>query len=291
MIEFGKTLRAAREAKGLSVANIAEATHMLVRIVEGLENEDFSALPAPIYGRGFVKLYCEQVGLDPKPMIAEFMEIYNGAKDLGIREKTIAPKAPVAEPPPANPDPINLEPVRTEPLIEERPSFNEVSAIPEPPSITAREPELNLFSSSLYSATPAAKNVSPPSRELETPFAGVDPDEPKKFTPASGTSRFSRYASPVSNRYEPAKSFKLPDLAYWRIGVLGASVIGILIAAAAGIRALYRATTEEAPPISETTAAALNNAEIASETTPKCEGVSDNATRTKAKIPSLYITH
>ena len=58
MIEFGKTLKSAREAKGLSVAQVAEATRLLPRIVEDLEKEDFSHLPAPIYGRGFVKLYC-----------------------------------------------------------------------------------------------------------------------------------------------------------------------------------------------------------------------------------------
>jgi cytoskeletal protein RodZ len=75
MIEFGKTLRTAREAKGITVSQIAEKTHMLVQIVEGLENENFEKIAAPIYGRGFVKLYCEAVGLNPKPMIEEFMEV------------------------------------------------------------------------------------------------------------------------------------------------------------------------------------------------------------------------
>ena len=57
MIEFGKTLRQAREAKGLTVDDIAKATHMMARQIEALENEDFSGFAAPIYGRGFVKLY------------------------------------------------------------------------------------------------------------------------------------------------------------------------------------------------------------------------------------------
>ena len=54
MIEFGKTLRAAREAKGLSVANIAEATNMPSRVIESLESEDFSAISAPKIGRAHV---------------------------------------------------------------------------------------------------------------------------------------------------------------------------------------------------------------------------------------------
>ena len=78
MIEFGKTLRLAREAKGYTVSQLAEMTRMIHQTIEDLENENFTRIAAPIYGRGFVKLYCEAVGLDPKPMIAEFMEIFSG---------------------------------------------------------------------------------------------------------------------------------------------------------------------------------------------------------------------
>ena len=81
MIEFGKTLRAAREAKGLSVAQLAEMTHMTPARVEELETENFASIPAAIYGRGFVRLYCSAVGLDPKPLSDEFTEIFNGNRD------------------------------------------------------------------------------------------------------------------------------------------------------------------------------------------------------------------
>jgi len=40
-MSFGQTLRAAREAKGLTTSELAASTHLLVQIVEGLENEDF----------------------------------------------------------------------------------------------------------------------------------------------------------------------------------------------------------------------------------------------------------
>ena len=102
MIEFGATLRAAREAKGYTVAQIAEITHMAPSTVDDLEREDFSRIAAPIYGRGFVKLYCEAVGLDPKPIVAEFMDIYNGNRDTTIKERPVQPPAqpPKAEPPP-----------------------------------------------------------------------------------------------------------------------------------------------------------------------------------------------
>lgn len=105
MIEFGKTLRQAREAKGLTIAQVADATHMMSQIVEGLESENFSRIVAPIYGRGFVKLYCEAVGLDPKEPIAAFMELYSGTR---------AEPTPVREtpPPPEVPAPAPAEPVK-----------------------------------------------------------------------------------------------------------------------------------------------------------------------------------
>lgn len=102
MIEFGKTLREAREAKGLTIDDIVKKTHMMSRQIEALEKEDFSSFAAPIYGRGFVKLYCETVGLDAQVMIAEFMDIFNGNREPTIRTREEAPKAPQA---PATPAP------------------------------------------------------------------------------------------------------------------------------------------------------------------------------------------
>lgn len=75
---IGTKLRLAREALGYSQGQIAEKTRILPQIVAGLENEDYSRIVAPIYGRGFVKLYAQAVGLDPAECAREFMESYNG---------------------------------------------------------------------------------------------------------------------------------------------------------------------------------------------------------------------
>lgn len=106
MMEFGNSLRAAREAKGYTPVQLAEMTRLAPSVIYSLENEDFSRIAAPIYGRGFVKLYCEAVGLDSKIYIAEFMNRMNGesAKADGV-------PAPAPEPAPA-PAPI-LEPEPT----------------------------------------------------------------------------------------------------------------------------------------------------------------------------------
>ena len=130
MMEFGKTLRTAREAKGLTTGQIAERTHMMVQIVEGLENEDFSKIVAPIYGRGFVKLYCETVGLEPKPLVDAFMEIYSGG-----RGKSAAPHEP------AKPEQRPVEPTAPEP----------------PPKPVAPEPPQRVQETIDFSAPPAAE--------------------------------------------------------------------------------------------------------------------------------------
>ena len=77
MTGFGDKLRIAREQKGLTRSQLADITRILVQIIQGLEEEDFSRIVAPIYGRGFVKLYAEAVGLDPKECIDEFMFTLN----------------------------------------------------------------------------------------------------------------------------------------------------------------------------------------------------------------------
>lgn len=85
MIEFGSTLRAAREAKGLSTRQLADKTHLLAQQIEALEREDFSRIAAPIYGRGFVKLCCEVLEIEAKPLVDAFMDIYSGNRPPTIR--------------------------------------------------------------------------------------------------------------------------------------------------------------------------------------------------------------
>ena len=144
MIEFGKTLRTAREAKGLTPGQIAERTHMMIQVVEGLENENFSKIVAPIYGRGFVKLYCEAVGLEPKPLVDAFMEIYSGNR--GASAAKPEPAAPPQQPPtkPAAPEP---PPAPTRPIAPEPPQkvqttidFGAPAHVAEPPPPPQHQP-------------------------------------------------------------------------------------------------------------------------------------------------------
>jgi cytoskeletal protein RodZ len=71
--DFGRRLREARERKGVSLRQIANATKISVAVLEGLERNDISKLPGGIFGRGFVRSFACEVGLDPEATISEFI--------------------------------------------------------------------------------------------------------------------------------------------------------------------------------------------------------------------------
>ncbi len=75
-MSIGSSIRAAREAKGLDPHQLAEDSHTTLQIVQDFENDDFSNITASIYGQGYLKLICEQLGMDPEPILAEFKRIY-----------------------------------------------------------------------------------------------------------------------------------------------------------------------------------------------------------------------
>lgn len=71
--DFGARLREARERRGLSLREIADATKISARSLEALERNDIARLPGGIFSRAFVRAYADHVGLDPEETISEFM--------------------------------------------------------------------------------------------------------------------------------------------------------------------------------------------------------------------------
>lgn len=70
---LGEKLRSARQAQKMTTSEVATATRMKVQMVEALEEDDFTKMPAVIYAKGFIKLYAEHVGLDPHPLVEEYV--------------------------------------------------------------------------------------------------------------------------------------------------------------------------------------------------------------------------
>src|SRR6266446_1093992 len=70
---FGAKLRDARERRGVSLRQIANATKIAMSALEALERNDISRLPGGIFSRAFVRSYAIEVGLDPEATIQEFI--------------------------------------------------------------------------------------------------------------------------------------------------------------------------------------------------------------------------
>ncbi len=70
---IGRQLKAAREAKQMTISEVAFHLKTKTSVVEALEKEEFHQLAAPIYVRGFLRKYAELVGLSPN----ELVDIFN----------------------------------------------------------------------------------------------------------------------------------------------------------------------------------------------------------------------
>jgi transcriptional regulator with XRE-family HTH domain len=77
-------LRLARENKGLSLRQVADATKLSVRQIELLEKGSLSGLPDGIYRRSIVKAVAREVGLDAEQVLAEFATLHPA--DLPARQ-------------------------------------------------------------------------------------------------------------------------------------------------------------------------------------------------------------
>ena len=65
-------LKAAREARGLSLNDVFDATRVSRINLEALENDDFDRLPPPVYTRNFIRKYAQAVGVDEKPILDRY---------------------------------------------------------------------------------------------------------------------------------------------------------------------------------------------------------------------------
>jgi cytoskeletal protein RodZ len=87
MSTVAEQLRSAREAKNLTVEQVAETTKIRTDHIRALEEGNFNVFSASIYIRGSVKLYAQALKLDSAALLATL------ATELGATEK-------YSEPPP-----------------------------------------------------------------------------------------------------------------------------------------------------------------------------------------------
>jgi flagellar biosynthesis protein FlhG len=69
----GAELKRLREARGVTLREIAQVSKIGIRFLEYIEEDRFSFLPAPVYLRGFLHEYARLVGIDPKRAAEAYM--------------------------------------------------------------------------------------------------------------------------------------------------------------------------------------------------------------------------
>lgn len=72
MDSVGQYLRQQREAKAMSIEEVARATRVPMSSVERLESDQFDELPGEVFVRGFMKSYARAVGLDSDDVLARY---------------------------------------------------------------------------------------------------------------------------------------------------------------------------------------------------------------------------
>ena len=68
----GPRLRAAREARKLSIAEVSSQLRLDASTLSALENNDFQGLAAPIFVRGYLRNYARLLGMDETDVVAEY---------------------------------------------------------------------------------------------------------------------------------------------------------------------------------------------------------------------------
>jgi cytoskeletal protein RodZ len=71
---IGRQLKQAREARGLTLGKVVQATHIRAAQIEALEADDFESLPSPVQVRAFLRLYSEYLGVSIDQLISHQRE-------------------------------------------------------------------------------------------------------------------------------------------------------------------------------------------------------------------------
>jgi cytoskeletal protein RodZ len=71
--DFGARMRQAREQRGVTLRQIADATKIGISQLEALERNDISRLPGGIFSRAVVRSYAVEIGVDPEQTVRDFL--------------------------------------------------------------------------------------------------------------------------------------------------------------------------------------------------------------------------
>jgi len=72
----GHILREAREGLSLSQKEAARELHLTSKVINAIEEDDFTLIPSSVFARGYIRSYARHVGLDGQALVNAFDEAY-----------------------------------------------------------------------------------------------------------------------------------------------------------------------------------------------------------------------
>jgi cytoskeleton protein RodZ len=115
MTSLGQALKEEREARNISIEEIASATKIVTRYIEALENDRFDIMPGGFFIKGIIRSYARTIGLNEEEVLARY-------RAAGITGEPAHKHHPVPK----------SEPPRAEPLARKPESETPVQPGPHP---------------------------------------------------------------------------------------------------------------------------------------------------------------
>ena len=94
MPTLGEELRHKREQRGISLAEIAEATRIGTRFLKAIETDNFSILPGGIFTRSFIRAYAKHVGMNEDEAVGLYLQQVAGPNAEQQEAEAAAEQAP-----------------------------------------------------------------------------------------------------------------------------------------------------------------------------------------------------
>jgi len=85
-LTVGQYLRREREKRKVTLDSVAKVTRITKENLEALENDEFQAISAPVFARGFLRNYATYLGLDPQELLARYESQTGLIKIPGAKE-------------------------------------------------------------------------------------------------------------------------------------------------------------------------------------------------------------
>lgn len=92
-LTLGEKLQQAREARGATIAEVAEQTRISPLYIESIEKNDYRPLPGGIFNKGFVKSFAKYVGVDEQEALQDYLTLMSTQETPVLDEsKTYKPE-------------------------------------------------------------------------------------------------------------------------------------------------------------------------------------------------------